>query len=51
MTHVACLKNYHTKLSYIEPRDNLVLKSKFFDSKIKLSHGLISFQRKMSEGD
>ena len=43
MTHVLCLKNYHTKSSYIEPQNNLVLKSKFFDSKIKLFHGLILF--------
>ena len=39
------LKNHHTKLSYIEPRDKLVLKSKFFDPQIKLSHCLILFQR------
>ena len=35
-----CLKKYHKK------RDNLVLKSKCFDSKIKLSHALILFQTK-----
>ena len=29
-------KNHRTEL-----RDNLVLKSKFFDFKVKLSHGLI----------
>ena len=41
----ARLKNYHTKLSYIKPQYNLILKWEFFDSKIKLSHGFISFQR------
>ena len=40
-----CLKNHHTKLSYIEPRQNVVLKSNFFDSKVTLSHCLILFQR------
>ena len=40
-----CLKHYHIELSYTAPRHNLVLKAKYFDSKIKLSHGLIIFQR------
>ena len=34
-----------TKLSYIKPRCYLILKSIVFDSNIKLSHDLISFQR------
>ena len=40
-----CLKNYHTNIYYAEPRDKLVLKSKCFDSNIKLPHGLVLFQR------
>ena len=39
------LKNYHTKSFYIKLRDNLILKSILFDSKIKLAHGLTSFER------
>ena len=40
-----CLKNNHTKLSYIKLRDNLILTSKCFDSKTRSSHDLTSFQR------
>ena len=40
-----CPKNYHTKLSYTKPGNSLIKKSKFLDSKIRLFHGLISFQR------
>ena len=35
----------NTKSSYTEPRDNLVLKSKFCDYKVQLSHGLILFKK------
>ena len=38
-------ENYPTKLCYLGPQDNLIFKSKFFESKFKLSHVLISFQR------
>ena len=37
-------KNYPTKLCYLGPQDNLIFKSKFFYSKFRLSHGLVSFQ-------
>ena len=44
LSHVEiCLKNYYKKLSYTEPRDNLVLISKLLESIIKLSYGLILF--------
>ena len=40
-----CLKNYfNTNLFYIKTQNNLIFQTKFFDCKIKLIHGLISFQ-------
>ena len=39
------LKSYNTKLSNVKPRDNVILKSIILNFKIKLSHGLVSFQR------
>ena len=38
-------KNYHRKSSYAKPQDNLILKSIFLNSKIRLFHGLVSFQK------
>ena len=40
-------QNYHI-LNQIKPCDNLILKSKFFCSKPKLSQGLILAQRNLS---
>ena len=42
---ITCVKSYNTRLSNVKPQDNLILKSKFLNSKIKLSHVLVSFQR------
>ena len=31
--------------NHVKPWDNLILETKFFDSKLKLSHGLICVER------
>ena len=41
---ISVIAFYHRKLSH-KPLDNFILKPRLFDSKIKLFHGLVSFQR------